>query len=65
VLQVRSEIRQQVLAALGATTVIVEAAHTVPVSEPLGQPAPDGVLEPLRRVGVDLLEIWPAPTLGT
>jgi hypothetical protein len=55
--RVRGEIPSEVLAELGATSVIMEPAQTVLRTEPLDQPGLHGVLERLRRLGVDLLEI--------
>jgi hypothetical protein len=59
--RVRGPIPSNVLAELGATGLVEEPAQTIIRTEPLDQAGLHGVLQRLRNLGLDLLEIRTAP----
>ena len=54
---VRGPVPQELLAELGATSLTEEPAHTVLLTEAIDQAALHGMLEHLRSLGLELLEI--------
>ena len=61
--RVRGPIPSDVLAELGAAGLTEEPAHTIMRTEPLDQAGLHGVLQRLRNLGLELLEIRTAPDI--
>ena len=59
--RVRGPIPSDVLAELGAAGLTAEPAQTIMRTEPLDQAGLHGVLQRLRNLGLELLEIRTAP----
>ncbi|MFL6161089.1 MAG: hypothetical protein ACJ74U_02555 [Jatrophihabitantaceae bacterium] len=55
--RVRGPVTRDVLDELGATSLAEEPAHTVILTEPMDQAALQGMLEHIRSLGLELLEL--------